>query len=108
MAKVFVSSTCHDLIDLRSEVKVMLEEIGFDALLSESDLDSAFVVSGDIDKNSIQECLDNVNSCDCLLLILSQRYGPTLGKYGYADVSATHLEYRELIRRKDLGHKVKL
>jgi hypothetical protein len=108
VAKVFISSTCYDLIDVRAEIKALLEDMGFEAQLSDDDLDSAFEVSGDIDKTSIQECLDNVNTCDCFLLVLSQRYGPPLGKVGYDDVSATHLEYQEFIRRKERGDKVKL
>jgi hypothetical protein len=108
VARVFISSTCYDLVDVRAEVKALIEDMGFDAQLSEDDLDSAFEVSGEIDKTSIQECLDNVNTCDCFVLILSQRYGPSLGKADYDDVSATHLEYREFVRRKERGDKVKL
>jgi hypothetical protein len=108
MAKVFVSSTCHDLIDVRAELKQVLEEMGFDPKLSEDDLDSAFELSGDVHKTSIEECLENVRTSDCFVLVLSQRYGPPLGKCGYPDVSATHLEYHEAVKRKNRGEKFKM
>jgi hypothetical protein len=84
--RIFISSTCYDLIDLRFELSEFLSD----------DLDSDFRVKPG--ENSIQTCLENVRSCDAFIIILSSRYGPTLEKYGYADLSATHLEYLEAIK----------
>jgi hypothetical protein len=47
------------------------------------------------DANSIEACLANVRSSDFVIVILSRRYGPSLAKVGFEDLSATHLEYRE-------------
>lgn len=95
--KVFVSSTCHDLIDLRKEVFEHLRGMGLNPLASDLPL-SDFEVDGI--KDSIAQCLENVRSCDIFICILSQRYGPSLEKVGYGDISATHLEYREARRLK--------
>jgi len=94
-ARVFVSSTCYDLIDLRAEVEAALKEMGLTPSMSDR-LSSEFAIS--LDANSIESCLVNVRSCDLFLIILSQRYGPSLAKAGYANTSATHLEYREAKR----------
>jgi hypothetical protein len=47
------------------------------------------------DANSIETCLVNVRDSHAVIVVLSQRYGPSLKGVGYEDISATHLEYRE-------------
>ena len=95
--RVFISSTCYDLVDLRAELESFFREAGVDAILSDS-LSSEFQTKPD--SNSIETCLANVRSCDEFLIILSGRYGPSLGKAGFEDVSATHLEYHEALKYK--------
>ncbi|MCY2965501.1 MAG: DUF4062 domain-containing protein [Planctomycetota bacterium] len=98
--RVFVSSTVYDLLDIRAEVSETLESLGVSAVLSEdklSDFDSRH------NANSIETCLVNVAMSDVVIVILDRRYGPTLGEFGFDDVSATHLEYR---RAKDLGKSI--
>lgn len=95
--RVFISSTCYDLIDIRAELEDCFKTAGVQPILSDS-LDSDFHVS--LDANSIETCLANVRSCECFVIILSGRYGPSLKKAGYGDVSATHLEYLEARERK--------
>lgn len=93
--KVFVSSTVYDLLDIRSELAVYLRELGAVPVLSDDKL-SGFEVSPSA--NSIETCLINVRQADRFLIILDQRYGPSLKTAGFEDVSATHLEYREAIK----------
>ncbi len=95
--RVFISSTVYDLIDIRAELAEQLRVIGITPVLSDDKL-SDFRVQHDV--NSIETCLVNVDSCDEFLLILDQRYGPTLEKCGYDKVSATHLEYQRAIEKK--------
>jgi hypothetical protein len=95
--RVFISSTVFDLIDVRAEVAEQLKSLGITPVLSDDKL-SDFVVQPDI--NSIETCLVNVESCDEVILILDQRYGSTLEKFGYGDISATHLEYRHAAKTK--------
>lgn len=89
--KVFVSSTCYDLIDLRAELEVFLRKQGYSPVFSDSATSDFQVLP---DRDSIETCLMNVRACDVFVMILSQRYGPSLGGTGYDDISATHLEYR--------------
>ena len=88
--RVFVSSTCYDLIDLRAEVAEHIRQLGLDPVLS--DMPETFAVGSPID--SIHTCLVHVDACDVFVCILSQRYGARLKQYGLENVSATHLEYR--------------
>lgn len=95
--KVFVSSTCYDLIDLRAEVERGLRDMGLSPVLSDRGT-SDFKLAQD--QNSVETCLVNVDDCDHFILILSQRYGPTLESYGYGELSATHVEYNRALDRK--------
>lgn len=92
--RVFISSTVYDLIDVRAELSAHLAAMGVTPVLSDDKL-SDFRVQQEM--NSIATCLVNVESCDEFILILDRRYGPKLGKAGFDDVSATHLEYRHAI-----------
>lgn len=100
--RVFICSTCYDLIDLRSELEEFFHKAGVEPILSDS-LTSEFQIMPDT--NSIETCLANVRKCDEFIIILSNRYGPSLAKVGYEDISATHLEYREAIKS---GKKVRM
>jgi len=93
--QIFLSSTCYDLIDLRSELEIFFRDAGANPIMSDS-LTSDFVVMPD--RNSIETCLANVRNCDHFVIILSNRYGPTLEKLGFESISATHLEYREALQ----------
>ncbi|QDU15832.1 hypothetical protein CA11_36600 [Gimesia maris] len=89
--RVFVSSTVYDLIDVRAELEQLLRELGISPVMSDEKLSEFNFV---FDANSIETCLLNIESCDAVIVVLDQRYGPLLGNYGFDDVSATHLEYR--------------
>lgn len=86
---VFLSSTCYDLLDLRAEIDRQLTAAGMRVVRSD-----AFDFQVEPDKNSIETCLCRVRDTDYFVCVLSQRYGPSLQKAGYGDVSATELEYR--------------
>src|SRR5262245_2723195 len=98
--KVFVSSTCFDLIDIRAEIAELLRSLGILPVMSDdklSDFDTRH------DANSIETCLINVASSDEVIVILDRRYGPRLGTT-FGDVSATHLEYRKAVETKRRVH----
>jgi hypothetical protein len=94
-SNIFISSTCFDLIDMRSEIFTYLKEAGLVPIMSDQ-LDSDFQTFHD--QNSIETCLINLRNADLVIIVLSQRYGPTLEKAGFSSVSATHLEYLEAIK----------
>ncbi|PKP51247.1 MAG: hypothetical protein CVT92_13265 [Bacteroidetes bacterium HGW-Bacteroidetes-1] len=95
--RIFISSTIFDLIDIRAETYVLLQEMGFSAIMSDVN-ESSFHVPDF--QNSIEACLQNVRNSDIFILILSNRYGSSLMQAGFEDVSATHLEYKEALANK--------
>lgn len=84
---VFISSTCHDLLDLRYELAAFLELKNCLVKLSEDP--ERFAVDPSVD--SIQTCLANLEESEIVVCVIDRRYGPPLnGRYG--DKSATHVE----------------
>ncbi|WP_177221964.1 DUF4062 domain-containing protein [Staphylococcus equorum] len=83
---VFISSTCYDLSDIRSQIRDTLEEdIGLEVLLSEY---SSFPINPSV--GTVDNCLQNVKErADIFVLIIGKRYGNTTDK----GRSITNLEY---------------
>jgi hypothetical protein len=83
--KVFLSSTCYDLKQIRSDMFDFLSNMGFIPILSEY---SNFPINPD--KNTVDNCLENVkNNTDILVLIIGKRYGFQID----GDKSITNTEY---------------
>src|SRR5687768_3628327 len=68
--KIFISSTCLDLIDVRAELKRELGSLGYVAYTSET---SDFPVNPQLPP--IDNCLEVVEACDIYLLVIHSRYG---------------------------------
>lgn len=83
---VFVSSTIYDFSDLRSALKYWLNEMGFDAQLSEyNDFQK------NLNVNSYEACLQAVAKCDYFVLLIGTRRG---GMFPNENISITRKEYR--------------
>lgn len=65
--KVFISSTCYDLLDVRAELERELTLMGLKSIMSDRPT-SEFQVQ--LDANSIESCLTNVRNADVVLVIL--------------------------------------
>jgi hypothetical protein len=91
--KVFVSSTCYDLAEERSQLERFIISYGFQPILSEySD------VFYDPDEHTHNACVKEVAHCDLFILIISGRFG---GKHIDGDgESITQAEYNEAKRLK--------
>lgn len=84
---LFVSSTCYDLGQVRTDIRDFAESIGFEPFLSEFD---SFPVNPN--QNTLSNCLNAVkNHADIFVLIVGGRYGSITdtGK------SITNLEFAE-------------
>lgn len=93
--RIFISSTCYDLIDIRAEINYVLNKSGLKSIMSDQ-ANSDFNIK--TNTNSIETCLINLRNSDIVVIILSKRYGPKLGKAGFENISATHLEYKEAVK----------
>jgi hypothetical protein len=84
--KVFVSSTCYDLNIVRSELRSFIAGLGYDPQLSEySDL------LYDPRQHTHASCVQEVGSCDLLVLIIGSRYGGRAVPQSLAMIDFTQL-----------------
>lgn len=98
--KIFISSTIYDFSDLRSALKYWLEELGYEAMLSDYN-----DFTKPLDKNSYDACLKSIEQADYFLLLVGARMG---GFYNASEkVSITRQEYRTAYDLLKLG-KLKL
>lgn len=84
--KIFISSTCFDLLEVREQLKRFVKSFGFDPILSEY---------GDVffhpDLNTQDACVNEVSNCQLFILIIGGRFG---GNYNFdKDKSITNAEY---------------
>lgn len=88
--KVFLSSTCYDLADLRAEVEKFLMDKGHQLLLSDR---ANFQVEASKHRHDV--CVENVAHADLLILVLDSRYGAPY--YKDDTISITWAEFRKAI-----------
>lgn len=82
---IFISSTCYDLSQIRSDIKDFIIELGHNPILSE---DYSFPV--DSSKSSVENCIETVrNYADLFILIIGNRYGYRID----GDKSITNTEF---------------
>lgn len=68
--RVFVSSTCYDLTVLRSELRLFIQAMSYEPIMSDYE-----DVLYDPRIHTHTSCVDEVTNCDILLLIIGSRYG---------------------------------
>ena len=68
--KVFVSSTCYDLSILRSQLRLFIQNIGHEPTMSDYN-DLLY----DPRVHTHTSCVDEVASCDAVVLIVGSRFG---------------------------------
>ncbi len=68
--RVFVSSTCYDLNILRSQLRVFLNSLGYEPMMSDFN-----DILYDPRTHTHTSCVDEVINCDMLVLIIGSRFG---------------------------------
>ena len=89
--RVFVSSTCFDLRQIRRDLQELISELGHEAFVSDSPQN--FAVNPYT--QTLDNCLQNVRTSSILFLIIGGRYGHVPQGLGS---SITNLEYQEAVR----------
>ncbi len=91
--KVFISSTCYDLADVRDNLIEFVKSFGFDTILSEK---------GDVfyhpDLHTHDACIKEIQNCQLFILIIGGRFG---GNY-IADINKSIVN-AEYIAAKELN-----
>jgi hypothetical protein len=89
--KIFLSSTCYDLVDIRAELERFLKEKGHELLLSDR---ATFPVEIGIHRHDV--CINNVQNSDLFILIVDRRFGAPY--YKDSSLSITWAEFNEALR----------
>ena len=90
--RVFIASTCYDLKYIRSNLKYLIESLGYDPVLSEFGR-----VFYNPEEHTHDSCLNEVENSQLFILIIGGRYG---GNFKNSDKSITNKEYEKAIERK--------
>jgi hypothetical protein len=90
--KVFIASTCYDLKHIRSNLKYLIESLGYEPILSEYGQ-----VFYNPEEHTHDSCLSEVDNCHLFVLIIGGRYG---GKFKDTDKSITNKEYEKAFKNK--------
>lgn len=89
--RTFISSTCFDFADARATIAGHLKSLGHEPIRSDT---LEFGVS--LGKHSHQACLDQVDNCDYLILLIGGRHG---GVFVGSENSITNEEYRRALKK---------
>lgn len=68
--RLFVSSTCYDLQEIRFQLRNFITDFGYDAVMSE--FDDIFY---GYDKHVQDSCLDEIGKCQLFILVVGNNYG---------------------------------
>lgn len=91
--KIFLSSTCYDLVDIRAELEKFLKEKGHELLLSDRTI---FPVEIGMHRHDV--CINNVKKSDLFIIIVDRRFGAPFCKD--SSISITWAEFNEAIRTR--------
>ncbi|MHB1106147.1 MAG: DUF4062 domain-containing protein [Lutibacter sp.] len=91
--KIFLSSTCYDLVDIRAELERFLTSKGHELLLSDR---ATFPVELGVHRHDV--CINNVQLCDLFIIIVDGRFGAPY--YKDKNYSITWAEFNEAIRKE--------
>lgn len=69
--KIFISSTVHDLLDIRSGIKITLEKVYDFKVYSSNEKDFPILIN----KNSFEICLKRLLECNLVIVIIDKRFG---------------------------------
>ena len=68
--RVFVSSTCYDLVPIRAQLRGFLQSLGFEPIMSDYE-----EVLFDPRSHTHTSCIEDVSNCDMLVFIIGSRFG---------------------------------
>jgi HEAT repeat protein len=86
MAKIYISSTYQDLMDVREHAYRLLRRMGHDCVAMED-----YVAT---DERPVEKCKADVAACDLYIGIFAWRYGHRPPNDNPGDLSITEMEYR--------------
>lgn len=85
--KVFVSSTCYDLLQIRSDLKHFIESFGYEAILSEY-----HNVAYNVKPRLEEDCYSEIKNCDIIIGILGGKFGSEAKNKDGKSISMVEME----------------
>ncbi|MCE9637145.1 MAG: DUF4062 domain-containing protein [Planctomycetes bacterium] len=89
--RVFLSSTCYDLEDLRAVLERAIQSLGYEALLSDR---LTFPVDPRVHRHEV--CVREAAAADLMLVVIDRRFGAPYAKD--PSISVTWAEYRAAVQ----------
>ena len=68
--KVFISSTCYDLLQIRSDLQHFIQSFGYEAIASDK-----YNVPYNVKPNLEEDCYSEIRNCDIVIGIIGGKYG---------------------------------
>lgn len=100
--RIFVSSTCYDLQEIRFQLRYFINEFGYDAVMS--DFDDIFY---SYESHVQDSCLEEISKCQLFLLVVGNNYGSFYHQDKQEDKipdSITLREFRKALEVKIFKH----
>lgn len=100
--RIFVSSTCYDLQEIRFQLKSFIKEFGYESALSE--FDDIFY---NYDKHVQDSCLEEIPKCQLFILVIGNNYGSIYHKENQQNKvpdSVTLKEFKRALDQKISKH----
>lgn len=101
--RVFLSSTCYDLNILRSQLRIFIQSLGYEPIMSDYD-----DVLYDPRIHTHTSCIDEVCNCDMLVLVIGPRFGgksspEALNKINFDGLNNSSLNVESLKKKENLS-----
>lgn len=101
--RIFVSSTCYDLSILRAQLRLFIESMGYVPIMSDYE-----DILYDPRIHIHTSCLDEINNCDILILIIGSRFGnkgsiEALNKINFEKLKSESLNVEALKQKECLS-----
>ena len=101
--RVFISSTCYDLSLLRSQLRIFINSMGYDPVMSDYE-----DVLYDPRIHTHTSCVDEVTNCDMVILVIGSRFGgkatvESLSRIDFDKIENVSLKVDELKEEEPLS-----
>jgi hypothetical protein len=96
--RIFISSTCYDLQEIRFQLKRFIEDLGYEPVMSE--FGDIFY---DLDKHVQDACKEEISKCNLFVLIVGNNYGSVYHKHEDSKTLPDSITLQEFKKALEVG-----
>ena len=96
--RIFISSTCYDLREIRSQLYAFIQDIGYEPVMSESG-----DIFYDYNKHVQDACNEEIEKCNMFVLIIGNNYGTIYHKKSESNPIPDSVTLEEFRKALDVG-----